>query len=591
MPPAGYFSNVNPDLLKFIPPDVKTVLEIGCGEGALCEAYRRVNPGVEWLGIELSDKASKVAESKGIKILGDDCECWSWKGGCTETEPADCLVLGDVLEHLRDPWKTLEVFTTYWLKPGAQVLACIPNVQHWTVIRDLLNGKWEYTDSGLLDRTHLRFFTLDSIRKMFSEAGLQVFEIVGRDLFNEGFASWSANLGRENTKELRAYQYVVRAIKPIKEMTIEDCEAGQEKRRHMLAIRGVFGPKPIPKLHIHAVTAEDCCARPRIHEPFAMLSTIPGVRCSTADRMDGPSVNQREDERLVWIQQRHRRIDLDDQDTLLGSGKLIIAEVDDMPEAIGMDPMALKAVHAVQCSTEALAEVCRKYNPNVMVFENQIAELEPLRTREPNNVVGLFFGAQNRETDWAPIMPALNRVLADHPGVFVHVIHDRKFYEAINAGAKQFHPFSEYDRYRELLGWCDIALLPLEDTPFNRCKSDIKFLECAAEGVAVLAGDTAYHDAFLDAIPLMCVSAIYRSADDFGSKLRRLIELPEARLSQSHATYAYVRDNRLLSQHYRKRYEWYQSLLSSKPTLDRQLLERVPELRSTSAVEPLQPAL
>ena len=71
----------------------------------------------------------------------------------------DCLVFGDVLEHLVDPWAVLARLARL-VCDGGQILACIPNVQHYSVIVSLLRGKWDYQDEGLLDRTHLRFFTL-----------------------------------------------------------------------------------------------------------------------------------------------------------------------------------------------------------------------------------------------------------------------------------------------------------------------------------------------------------------------------------------------------------------------------------------------
>ncbi len=576
----GYYDSYNPDLLRFIPPDAKTVLEIGCGEGALCEAYRRVNPGVVWLGIEKELSAARIATAKGAKMVGVDIDAddpalaiYSCDRAMAD-QKVDVLIFGDVLEHLRDPWGAIKRMMAF-IAPGAQVLASIPNVQHWTVIRDLLEGKWDYTDSGLLDRTHLRFFTLKSIREMFDAAGLQVFEIVGRDICNEGFYEWADDaFGSEQTglsKEMRAYQYVVRAIKPADHAT-----SG-------IVVNGKWEPyATIPRLHIHAVTAEACCARPRILEPFAMLSTIPGVKCTTGEWPGKPD---------VLILQR-RELNMIRNPVYRTSESVIIAEVDDLPEALGMDSGDLRACHAIQCSTEALAEVCRKYNPHVMVFPNQIAELPPFHERNKDPMeVNLFFGAQNRQGDWAPIMPTLNRILNNLSGVTMNVVHDREFFDAIESDRKQFFEFAPYAEYRGILSMCDIALLPLEDTPFNRCKSDIKFLECAAEGVTVVAGITAYFKT-LTSSPPDSMGMFYDSKfckggkfcvqtggqDEFEMVLRHLIEEPEWRHKYAETAYAYVRDNRLLSQHYRARYEWYQSLISSKQALTDSLLERCPEL-------------
>lgn len=82
----------------------------------------------------------------------------------------DVAIFGDVLEHLVDPWQVLRVVSDK-LKPGGRVLASIPNVAHWTVRLGLLMGHFDYFETGLLDQTHLRFFTLSTVTRLFEEAG------------------------------------------------------------------------------------------------------------------------------------------------------------------------------------------------------------------------------------------------------------------------------------------------------------------------------------------------------------------------------------------------------------------------------------
>jgi len=91
-----------------------------------------------------------------------------------DMEPFDCIVFADVLEHLRDPWGTMEQYLQR-LKPGGYVVASIPNVRNFYLLYNLIvRGQWRYEDSGLLDRTHLRFFTRKEIMELFSVAGLEV---------------------------------------------------------------------------------------------------------------------------------------------------------------------------------------------------------------------------------------------------------------------------------------------------------------------------------------------------------------------------------------------------------------------------------
>lgn len=494
MAAIGYHARYNPDLLNLIPPDAKTVLEIGCGEGALCEAYRRINPGVEWHGIEPNEDICRIARDKMKSAHPVTAEAWLGRSVDPQSN-ADCLVLGDCLEHLVDPWSVLKKLVDH-MRPGAQVLASIPNAANWRIILSLLKGDFPYEDEGLFDRSHLRWFCLKNMLAMFKDAGLEVFDVMPRYFWLEEHGVFMAAIkegfckvdrGRLQKmdedalyKRTAAVQYIVRAVKP--------------KGDHVRAAGHWEGDKWSPEpLHIHAVTAEACCARPRIHEPFAMLATIPGTTVSTetycTDSWNHIPVYV--DSILILQRTRvPRDVFIADVRSCLEERPkcIIIAEIDDHPEAIGMDPMDLRAVHAVQCSTEAIAEICRKYNPNVMVFPNQIKELPAWEDKPERKDIRIFYGAQNRRISWEPIMPALNRVLEANPKITVEVIHDQEFYEALDASSPRklinkakanFTPFCEYSEYRRILRSCDITLLPLEDTPFNKCKSDLKFLECA----------------------------------------------------------------------------------------------------------------
>jgi 2-polyprenyl-3-methyl-5-hydroxy-6-metoxy-1,4-benzoquinol methylase len=576
-----YFNRVNQDLLAVIPPDARTVLEIGCGAGALCEAYRRINPEVEWCGLDRNAEALAIAEKRGVEIIETDLD---------EGLPAlgwdnDVVILGDILEHCVDPWNVLK-WCRIHAAPGAQIIASIPNVQHYTLLYALLTGTFEYMDEGISDRTHLRWFTLDNIRTMFEDAGLQIHEIrgikgtIGGGPDDGEWAKWVERIGSVpdlDLKRMRALQYLVRAVKPHEAKFDAELRHGT-----LLSIGGEIPCKPQP-LHIHAVTAEGCCARPRILEPFAMLGTMPGVKCTTGHNLD--TVNPD-----IHIQQRAREVDFGLQG-ILAQHSILIAELDDLPEAIGMDPMCLKAVHAVQVSTEPLAEIVRQYNPNVMVFENQIAKLHPnpnrLRSENPT-FLKIFYGAQNRENDWAPIMPALCRVLADHSTIRMIVIHDRQFFDALPEKCdKIFEPFCEYDIYRSILAECDIALLPLEPSRFNECKSSLKFLEAAAEGVVCLASPTVYEHEISHNIN----GLLYHNAESFERWLRFVIESPNDRRELAERAYTYVHDHRLLGQHCRKRLDWYRSLINARPALQEALLRRCPELARSHepAPAPLQP--
>jgi 2-polyprenyl-3-methyl-5-hydroxy-6-metoxy-1,4-benzoquinol methylase len=99
----------------------------------------------------------------------------------------DCITFNHVLEHMLDPWEAMER-TRERLAPGGSVVAVIPNIRYLTVLMDLaFRGRWEYQDTGLLDRTHLRFFTRGSVRSLFEDAGLRIDRLIPVN----GFASVS----------------------------------------------------------------------------------------------------------------------------------------------------------------------------------------------------------------------------------------------------------------------------------------------------------------------------------------------------------------------------------------------------------------
>jgi SAM-dependent methyltransferase len=174
----AYYDNLNTDVLDAIPPTARTVLEIGCGAGRLGFEYKKRNPDCLYYGVEIHAPAAAVAATRLDMALCGSVEALdlSFLDGTI-----DCIVYADVLEHLIDPWGLLRRHRSL-LAEGGKIVACLPNSQHWSVVASLMSGNFTYQDNGLMDRTHLRFFTLSTIEAMFSDAGLGFDSIVGRFL-------------------------------------------------------------------------------------------------------------------------------------------------------------------------------------------------------------------------------------------------------------------------------------------------------------------------------------------------------------------------------------------------------------------------
>lgn len=173
--PADYFSYGRLEMLKFVPPKAKTILDVGCGRGKFGEQIKKQRP-VEIWGIEFDTQAASKAKSVLDKVLEGDVNDLITK---LPDKYFDCVVFNDVLEHLVDPYKIL-LATKQKLTTNGVVVASIPNVRYFHNLRKLIFSKqWRYEDKGILDKTHLRFFTQKSIIEMFELSGFKIEIIEG----------------------------------------------------------------------------------------------------------------------------------------------------------------------------------------------------------------------------------------------------------------------------------------------------------------------------------------------------------------------------------------------------------------------------
>jgi 2-polyprenyl-3-methyl-5-hydroxy-6-metoxy-1,4-benzoquinol methylase len=171
---SGY---ANPDLLDKIPLNAKTILDVGCAQGALGAAYLRRNPNCRVLGIDVNEAAAGAARQRLTEVVCGDVERTPMP--FEVPEGIDCIIYGDVLEHLVDPWALLAEHAKY-LSAHGTVLVCMPNVEHWSFVARLLEGSFDYQETGLLDRTHLRWFTPRTMGAALNGAGLALADIAPR---------------------------------------------------------------------------------------------------------------------------------------------------------------------------------------------------------------------------------------------------------------------------------------------------------------------------------------------------------------------------------------------------------------------------
>lgn len=163
---------MNADLLEFVPDGAVGVVEAGCADGAFGRAWLDRHPRGDCVGIEVDAALAALARTRLPRVLAADVERLD-DATLAALAPVDAWVFGDVLEHLVDPWALLARIRAT-LAPSGAVAACIPNMQHWSVTVRLVTGELHYEAAGLLDRTHLRWFTRATIDAMFRGAGYDV---------------------------------------------------------------------------------------------------------------------------------------------------------------------------------------------------------------------------------------------------------------------------------------------------------------------------------------------------------------------------------------------------------------------------------
>ncbi len=556
---------INPVVLARADITAKLVLDLGCRKGAFARAYRKKNPNCTYIGVEwrLPDTVKPPAQIDQV-VQGDIVKKSTHEkiAQALQGRKVDLLLLHDGLELMPNPTAVLATLREI-MNPGGSAVVCVPNITHWSTLERVLKGDWSYKDTGLIQQGQRWFFTKPTAAGLFKAAGWHTAGVTPR----------VAN--PDSTKD-----HIAAAAPLAKHFGIDPKDLNQS----VAPLQWVFALKPNPApapIRVHAIgigTKVDALTKIRVRQPLSAMAGMGAVSPSvTVGRFTGVP----DGESGVFLTYRlhpedqNRRNEIDKK---CRDGWLFVHDVDDHPAylkgQVKNDFWSIKAAHAVTVSTPALAEVCRTWNPNVFVVENQImdASLPPsLQQRGPKP--RLFFGALNREDEWKSQCGQVLPFLMDNKDrIACDVIHEPSLYKSLNDKADAtFYPTQTYENFMSLLAKADFALLPLFDTEFNRCKSDLKVIECLAHGVIPICSPFA---AAQTSVPneFLCVA---KKPEDWPRLLDDLLDDPEDVLQRKKAGQAYVHRNRMWSKHGPLLAGLYESLLEDHPNLEDQRRARL----------------
>jgi len=173
MTAISYYGQSREEIMSLIPPNRRRILEIGCGEGLFSE---KITGAEERWGVEPNEAAASAAKGRLTRVIN---KLFDEAKPDLPEQYFDLVICNDVIEHMTNHDKFLNEIKNY-IAPGGVIVGSIPNVRYHKNLFNVLFAKdWEYTDSGILDRTHFRFFTEKSLRRSLSSAGFVIEELHG----------------------------------------------------------------------------------------------------------------------------------------------------------------------------------------------------------------------------------------------------------------------------------------------------------------------------------------------------------------------------------------------------------------------------
>lgn len=533
-----------PELLALMPLSVSDVLI--CDGPGLSRAYRARNPTARITGMGAVDPGAVDLVVRGpVETMPK-----SRLGGSF-----DLIVINETLCRVRDPARLLARLADR-LRPGGHLVTSYLNDSHWSRLHARLEGRAVPPDA----------LGPHSVSGLLSGAGLVPRRLRGRPGnapdATPGWRDMFLRIGTEGGLEPHALQtrlsmthYVAVAQRPVPGKGV-----AKPVRFHQIELASLMDVRT--RIPAAALAAEPDLQVTRVEKQLRIPDFGPkgGVILVQRPRLSQPQMF------VDFVAACQRRgavvvIEYDDDPSLVAR----VLRRDDVPE-IHVRNLAL--AHGVQTSTEVLAGQFRQSNPEVMVFGNVAYDLPPQRPRR-DGPLRILFGALNRD-DTAALAALMAPAIAALPEARFDVIHDHAFFDALPAGNKHFHRLMPYTAYLDLLGECDICLMPLQGLPEELGKSDVKWVEAASRGAVAIASPAVYGQSIRHGEN----GFIARDPGDWSRLLIALAADPDQRARVAATAHAEVREHRMMAQQVALRRDWYLDLLARRDELHAAAIQR-----------------
>ncbi len=560
------------------------VLEIGCSEGYFGAALK--DDGHTVWGIETNAIAAASAEGVLDLVFRDSIEAFLLDEEHLERR-FDAIIFGDVLEHLLDPARILREVAARLTATG-MIITSVPNVAHERVRMMLLEGRWEYAPTGIMDNTHLHFFTRDSLVDLFNAAALSIRRfspiiLEGDDVQISVDPQTQHHFEKHITdRERNIFQFVVLVDPAVSSAeAIAHNEVFRLRNQHRILCL-----PPLPDSSLYSI---------RIGDPLERQTQLYGGEHRLAP-FGAPSAQD-----IAWADTVVLQREVDDAQlamvaSLQAQGKRVVFDIDDylleVPDYLsvhqhcvtmrpGLETM-LRQVDAVSVSTVPLREKVLGYNPNVFVTPNYawtshppIVHHEPTGDAPEDRIRVIVASSDSVRVDF--LVAALEELVSTERIELIGIGPPGEYLREVGLPVDTA-PLMPHEQFKAYIAsrHNTIALIPLDDNEFNNCKSAIKYFDYALAGVpCVCSAVEPYTTAVQDQVTgVLCADV----TTDWIAAIRALLHSAERRSALATAARGHISKHHNLNRTAAEWQELFQTI--DFPTADPLHLEAPPKVDS-----------